>query len=161
MDTIIFKRKKSVLKSLLFFVSGVSLFLINALIAWETNSVISPLLFIMGSIFIILSVFSFFFRKYEFISVDNSQVLKAYEVYFDVSEQNKLVQLHESGNLAYLKALKPSLVHALKLHVRMTNDCQLCFSQVVSFQGSEFINITPVKQHNMKDAKELHQLSKR
>jgi hypothetical protein len=153
--TIIYKKKKSVFTSVIYLLLGTAMLVVNSILTWEPNSVISPLFFMVGLIFLVVAVFSFFFRKYSFVSTENNQVLKSHSMYFDLNELNKLVRLVEGSYLSELKALKPSIAHALKLQVLMTDDARLCFSQVVSFMNHEYVNITPVKQHSQTEAQEL------
>jgi len=153
--TIIYKKKKSVFTSVIYLFLGTAMLVVNSLLTWEPNSVISPLLFMVGLIFLVVAVFAFFFRKNLFVSTESNQVLKPHALYFDQNELNKLVRLVDGGYLSELKALKPANVHALRLQVLMTDDASLCFSQVVSFMNHEYVNITPVKQHSQTEALEL------
>jgi len=153
--TIIYKKKKSVFKSVIYFLLGTSMLVVNSLLTWEPNSVISPLLFMVGLIFLVVAVFAFFFRKNSYVSTETNQVLKPHALYFNQNELNKLVRLIDGGYISELKALKPANVHALKLQVLITADASLCFSQVVSFMNHEYVNITAVKQHSQAEAQEL------
>lgn len=160
-STIIYKKKKSVFTSVLYFLLGVSLLGINSLLTWEPNSVISPLLFMSGLIFLVVTIFAFFFRKNSFLATQSNQVLKSHSFHFDMNELNKLVRLLEGGYINELKALKPSIAHALKLQVLMTDDGSLCFSQVITFMNHEYVNITTVKRHSQAEAEEFLRIIKR
>ena len=154
-STVVFKKKKSVLTSLIYLLLGIVLVTINSIFTWKSGSFISPLQFITGWIFVIVGIFAFFLRKHFFVSIQSNQVLKSHSIYFDLNEFSKLLRMVENGNLNELKTLKTSNAHALKLQVMCTDDAGLCLSQVVSFLNHEYVNITPVKQHTLSEAHEL------
>lgn len=158
---LVYKKKKSILISVIYILLGISFLVMNSLIDITANSIMPSLFFMSGSIFLVLGILTIFFRKNLYFFVENNQELKSYPIYFDLTELNKLVRMIESGDINDLKTLKPSAVHALKLHVMITKDAGLCFTQVVLFKSNESDNITPVKQHNFPESQELLEIIKR
>ena len=111
------------------------------------------MLITLGSGCIIWGVFAFFFQKSHYFSTESHQQLKNREVYFQVSEREKLVRIMESGKLIELRSLKPSISDGLKLRVMATSDYQVCLSQVVAYETHEHVNITEVQKHSLDDAR--------
>jgi ArsR family metal-binding transcriptional regulator len=97
----------------------------------------------------------YFFRKSHYVLAENKQKLIKSEVYFKINEQDKLVKLIETGNLAEIKTLKPSISDGLKLRIVATKDGQICLSQVIAYITNEYINISTVQQHPVNDARIL------
>ena len=161
MNLLVYKKKKSIFKSLIYFLLGIVFLSLNSSFPTKINSIIPSLLFISGFIFFVLGMFIFFFRKKSFYAIENNQELKSYQIYFDLQELNKLIHSIENGNLKELKTLKPSTKHALKLNVMVTRDARLCFSQIVSFVSNEYVNMTPVKHHTAAEAQELLEIVNR
>ena len=77
--------------------------------------------------------------------------IQSYEIYFKITEHEKLVRMLESGNITGLKQLNASTTDGLKLLVKATKDGQFCYSQAIAFITNEHINITQVYKNNSTD----------
>lgn len=146
---IVYKAKSSLLPALLLLAIGIASFVIHSVIVWKTNSVFPPMLMMLGSVSVIVALFQISFRKNHYISAVNHQRLKLYEIYFQVAERNRLLQLLEKGDLKEIVSLKPSLSDGLKLRMLATKDGQLCFSQVIAYESNEHTNIGSVMQYTL------------
>ena len=156
--SIIYKAKKSPLRIFLLFLGGIVFFVINAAVVWEANSMVSPLLIVLGSTTIIAGIILLAFQKDHYVFAESHQRLNNSEMYFHVNERDKLVRLIESGNLKGIKDLKLSVSDGLKLRVMVTKDGQICLSQVIAYSSNEYVNTTPVQSHSLEDARFIQAL---
>lgn len=155
---IVYKKKDSMSLGLLFSIAGIASFIIYSSFEWESDNVFAHILFILGSIFLILGIIKICFRKSRYVSAENHQKIKITELYFNIKELDKLVRLMESGNLAEIKYLNPSVATGLKLRIMATPDGKLCFSQVVAFITNEYLNVTIVRKHSLAEYQILSEI---
>lgn len=161
MDTkIVYQAKSSLLPAILFFAISIVVFTVNAVFEWQPTSIYPHLFLMMGSICFIIGIVKAFFRKTFFASTANHQKLINHELYFDVSEQDKLVRLINSKNIADIKTLKGAANSGLKFRFMATKDAKLCFSQVLSYVPFEFQGVNNVIQHSQAEAQMLIDLKK-
>ena len=151
----VYKTKSSILLSLILIIAGAISLAIYAAFEWKSTDTFPHFLFIAGISGILIGIFMYFFRKSHYVLAENKQKLIKSEVYFKINEQDKLVKLIETGNLAEIKTLKPSISDGLKLRVVATKDGQICLSQVIAYITNEYINISTVQQHPVNDARIL------
>lgn len=145
---IVYKTKDSMLLGFLLSLAGIASYVIYSSFEWESDNVFAHILFVLGSILIILGMIKIFFRKGRYISADTHKKIRSFELYFNMKEQDKLIRLMDSGNLAEIRNLNPSNVSGLKLRILATSDGRLCFSQVVAFSTNEYINVTATRKHS-------------
>lgn len=155
---IVYKKKSSVVKSLLLIAIGVVAFVIYTSFGWQANSTFPHLLFIAGFACSIVGIFMFLLRKNHYFSIENNQQLKAAELNFDVNEQAKLVRAIESGALNDVKYLKTAIGAGLRLRVLTTSDGQICLSQIIAYSSNEYVNVTSPKIHSLLEARQLKTL---
>jgi hypothetical protein len=154
-SSIIYKTKKTIIPALILILVGIITFSLHSVQEWPANSIISPLLITTGSIAVLLGIIKIFYRSSYFVSTQTKQRLKALDLKFNISEQNKLVRILESGNLAEMLELLKSISEALNLRVLSTDDGTLCFSQLIAYEHPEFRFITEPKQHTKEEAEIL------
>jgi len=152
---IVYKKKSSVVKSLLLIAIGVVSFGIYTSFEWQPTDTFPHLLFIVGFASITVGIFMFFLRKSHYFSADNDQQLKVTEHNFDVNEQTKLIRAIESGAVNEIKQLKSAIGAGLRLRVLATNDGQICLSQVIAYSSNEYVNATSAKIHSLSEAQQL------
>jgi len=152
---IVYKKKSSVVKSLLLIAIGVVSFAIYTSFEWQANGTFPHLLFIAGFASSIVGIFMVFLRKSHYFLAENNQKLKAAELNFDVNEQAKLVRVIELGALNEIKQLKSAIGAGLRLRVLATNDGQICLSQVIAYSSDEYVNVTSPKIHSLSEARQL------
>ena len=157
---IVYQTKNSLLSAVLLFVLAIVVFTVNAIFEWQPTSIYPHLFLMMGSISFIIGIIKAFFRKTFFVSAINHQRLFVHEIYFDVNEQDKLVRLINSKNIADIKTLKGAANSGLKLRFMSTNDSKLCFSQVLSYVPFEYQGVNNVIQHSQAEAQALIDLKK-
>lgn len=158
--SIVYKAKKSPLRIFLLLAIGIISFIVHSIFVWKTNSIFPPLLMLLGFTAIVTAIFILSFQKGYYISAVNHQKLKRLELYFHVSERDKLVRLIETRNLKELKDLKPSMSDGLRLEVMTTLDGQICLSQVIAYLSNEYTNITAVQLHTIDEALFIKKLFK-
>lgn len=154
-SSIVYKTKKSVWPALILSIVGVILFSMHSVHEWPSNSIVSPLLITTGSVAVLMGVIGIFYRKSYFVCSQSKQKLKAYDITFNLTEQNKLVRILESGKLTDLREVQKSLSEALRLRILSSADGNLCFSQLIAYEHPEFKNITKPKQHTKEEAEIL------
>ncbi|MDD4968910.1 MAG: hypothetical protein PHT07_05735 [Paludibacter sp.] len=135
----------------LYLIPGIVSLVVYSYFDWESTNVFPHVLFILGTVFLIIALIKFFFRKSRYVSAESNAKIQPFSIYFNVSEQTKLIRLLESGNLTELKTLKPSIVDGLKLRVLATKDGQICYSQVIAFVMNEYANVSAVQKHTTAD----------
>ena len=155
---IVYKKKSSVVKSLLLIAIGVVSFGIYTSFEWQPTDTFPHLLFIAGFASITVGIFMFFLRKSHYFSAEDNQQLKATEHNFDVNEQTKLIRAIESGAVNEIKQLKSAIGAGLRLRVLATNDGQICLSQVIAYSSNEYVNATSAKIHSLSEAQQLNGL---
>ena len=149
---IVYKQKSSFLRSSVLIALGVVSFIVYTTFEWKTSDALPHFLFMLGSVFLIIGVLMFFFRKEHYYSAVSGQKLKLTQIYFQPGEQNKLVNLMAEGRIDDVKNLKTSVSDGLKLSVMATPDGKLCLSQVIAYLVAEYVNITDVKSHSEVEA---------
>jgi hypothetical protein len=148
---IVYKKKDSVVWGVLLILSGIVSMIIYSVIEWESNSLFAHILFVVGSVFTVVGVIKIFFRKSRYISAESHLKIKPSELYFHVNERDRLVRLLESEKLSEIKQVKPSIVDGLKLRFMATIDGQICYSQVVAYISSEYVNVTAARKHTAEE----------
>lgn len=149
----IIKRKKApITSSLLIFSAGLIFFILNSVLTFNANSSIPPFLMITGLLLLLGGVLAFVFRKNQYFSLPNMQIMTYNESLFDLSERNKLVNIMTSKKYSELKSLKKSSQDSLKLRYYATKDGSLCVSQVIAYVNNEFANQNAVQLHEANDA---------
>jgi len=149
---IVYKKKSSFLRSSALIALGVVSFIVYTTFEWKTSDALPHFLFMLGSVFLIIGVLMFFFRKEHYYSAVSGQKLKLTQIYFQPGEQNKLVNIMDEGRIDEVKNLKTSVSDGLKLSVMATPDGKICFSQVIAYLGAEYVNITDAKSHSEAEA---------
>jgi len=155
----VYKTKTSIVWSLLLVAAGITFFIIYTFVKWEISDVLPHFLFAMGSVFIIVGLSMFFFRKEHYFSTENNQKLTRKEFYFQQTDRDKLVKFIETGRLEEIKDLNTSVSDGLKMTIMSTKDGQLCLSQVILYVGTEYVNLTSVKKHSLDEARWLNTLN--
>lgn len=138
--------------------AGIVSFIVYSSFEWETNNLYAHILFVVGSAFLVFGILKIFFRKSRYVLAENRKKIQSFEIYFNMTEKDKLVRLLESGKLEEIKQLNPSIVAGLKLRVMATSDGRICFSQVIAFIMNEYINVTPVLKHSMAEYQILSEI---
>ena len=92
-NNIVYKKKDSVMRGIMFMLAGIVSLIIYTAIEWETNDLFAHILFVAGSVCLIVGIFGFFFRKSRYVSAVNQQKMKSFDIYFHVNERDKLVRL--------------------------------------------------------------------
>jgi hypothetical protein len=157
--TIVYKKKNNIWAGVLTLLVGVICFTPVIVYQWPHGSVWPLLLLVSATIFFIVGLIKLFLRKEYFVSAENHQKLRKFEIDFHVTESDKLVRLCTSGELAEIGKLKRADVGGgLKLVVMATPDMLLCFSQVVQFVMFEYVEQTPMLHHGKEEAELLHRL---
>ena len=144
----VYKTKNSMLTGLILVSVGITSLIMYSRLELTSESLMAQFIFVAGAILFTIGIFKIFNRKNYYISANNHQKLKVFELYFNVSERDKLVRLLETGNLSGIKDLNSAVVDGLKLRVMATKDGLLCFSQAIGFVSYEYVNITPVMDHS-------------
>ena len=159
-NNIVYKKKDSVTWGIMFMLSGIVSLIIYTAIEWESNDLFAHILFVEGSVCLIVGIFGFFFRKSRYVSAVNQQKMKTFDIYFHVNERDKLVRLLESKNLSEIKQLKPSIVDGLKLRVMGTKDGLISYSQVVAYSSNEYVNVSVARKHSPEEYQVLADIVK-
>ena len=139
---IVYKTKNSVLTGILLVIMGIALLIFYGSNEFGTENIFSQFLFVMGMIFFVVGLIKFFIRKSYYISAVNHKKIQSFEIYFNLTEREKLVKILESKNYTELKQLTPSVIDGLKLRFMATKDGQFCFGQAIAFISYEYVHLT-------------------
>ena len=150
-NNIVYKKKDSVIRGIMFMLSGIVLLIAYISFEWEKNNLFANSLFIVGSVCFIVGIVGFFIRKSRYVSAQNQQKMKSFDIYFHVNERDKLIRLLGSENLSEIKQLKPSIVDGLKLRIMGTKDGLISYSQVVAYISNEYVQVTTPVKHTPED----------
>jgi len=148
---IIYKTKNSVLTGILLILMGIASLIIYSTNKFGSENISSQILFVLGMVFFVLGLIKFFVRKSYYVSSDNHKKIRSYEIYFNLTEREKLVRILENKNYSELKQLTPSVIDGLKLRVLATKDGQICFVQAIAFISYEYVLISPVQKLQLTD----------
>jgi hypothetical protein len=148
---IVFKTKSSVLLGSVLFLTGVASLILYGTYDWGLNNLFSQILFVFGLVSILTGLVKFFFRSDYYVSTENKMKIECFEIFFKITEHDKLVRLLESGNITGLKQLNLSATDGLKLLIKATKDGQFCYSQAMAFITNEHVTITQVYKNNSTD----------
>ena len=147
----VYKTKNSVLTGTILVSIGIGSLIMYSRLESASESLMAQFIFVAGAILFTIGIFKIFIRKSFYVSAENHQKLKTFELYFNVTERDKLARLLETGNLTGIKDLNAAVVDGLKLRVMATKDGLLCFSQAIGFVSYEYVTITPVMDHSKAD----------
>ena len=87
--------------------------------------------------------------------------ISIFEIFFDLKERERLINLMNEGNVKELEKLKPSAIDSLKLRIASTRDRSFCCSQVVAYVPYEYVNCTEVREHSPEETEILLRLNKK
>ena len=150
-NTIVSKTKNSVLVGSVLIIAGVLSLIAYGTHEWGINNLFSQFLFVFGLVGLFVGILKFFFRSSYYVYTDNKMKIQSFELYFKITEHDKLVRLLERGDITGLKQLNLSTTDGLKLRFKATNDGQFCYSQAIAFITNEHINITQVYKNSAAD----------
>jgi len=143
---IVYKTKNSVLTGIVLILVGIASLIIYSTNEFGSENVASQFIFVLGMIFFVLGIVKFFNRKSYYVAAENHKKILPYELYFNLTEREKLVRILESKNYSELKQLIPSVIDGLKLRVMTTKDGQICFVQAIAFISYEYVHVTPAQK---------------
>jgi hypothetical protein len=150
-NTIVTKTKNTALMGIMLFTTGVVSLIAYGTYEWGLNNLVAQFLFVFGLVSILAGLLKIFFRSSYYVYNENKMKIQRFEIYFKITEHDKLVSLLECGNIAGLKQLQLSATEGLKLQFKATKDGQFCYSQAIAFITNEPVNITQVYKNNEKD----------
>lgn len=151
-NTLVFKTRKSIWPGVLHLLLSVVSFYLSVGIEWPPKSIYPPLLIMVGTVFLVVGFWKTVVRKEFFIASDSRKALKQMELFYDLSENAKLVRIYQSGDFEKLSSLKISDRGALKIRLLVTDDRNLCVSQVIGFEGLEHTALTQPRIHSKDEA---------
>jgi len=157
---IVYKTKNSVLIGILLILTGIASLIFYATNEFGAENISSQFLFVLGMIFFVLGLIKFFIRKSYYVSAENHKKIQSFQIYFNLTESEKLVRILESKNYAELKQLTPSITDSLKLRVLATKDGQICFVQAIAFISYEYVHVTPPQKLSVSEYQILEELTK-
>lgn len=157
---IVNKTRDSIVTGLLFLIAGTAFFVLLGINKWSPSSILPHVILVLGITASIIGILKVFMRKSCFVSSSNHQKLKSFEIYFDVSETDKLARIYNNGKIDELLQLKPVKQGGLKISIMATKDLSLCFSQASKYVPFEFVPVTATKQHSVDEAQYLINLAK-
>ncbi len=159
-NNIVYKSRPTIALSVVLILLGILLIAINGKLVDSPNSIISPLLIVIGIILLAWGIVSIFFRKTKYKLAQNKQNISFSELLFDIKERDRLIRILNEGNVNELKKLKSSVSDALKLRVAATRDGNFCYTQVVTYIPFEFINANEAREHSAEEAKIILEIIK-
>jgi len=151
-NTLVFKTRKSIWPGVVHLLLSVVVFYLSVGIEWPPKSIYPPLLIMVGTVFLVVGFWKTVVRKEFFIASDSRKALKSVELYFDLSENAKLLRIYQSGEFGQLAQLRKSDRGALRIRILATEDYSLCLSQVIGFEGLEHTAITQPRIHSKDEA---------
>jgi hypothetical protein len=118
---------------------------------WGLGNLFSQFLFVFGLVSLFVGILKFFFRSSYYVFTENKMKIQSFEIYFKITEHDKLISLLAGGNYAGLKQLNLSTTDGLKLRVKATKDGRFCYSQAIAFITNEHVIITQVYKNSPED----------
>lgn len=136
---LIHRKQNSVMKGIILLVLGFVIMFINSkLTITQGESIIEPMLIMLGIMFIIWGALITFIRKTNYIDAETGHKYHFTEVFFDNKDHDKLVRIVESENLQDIASVKRSTQDGVKLRVASTHDKTVCYVQVMTFIPYEY-----------------------
>ena len=157
---IVYKTKNSVLTGILLILVGIASLIIYSTNKLGSENVLSQVLFVLGMVFFVIGLVKFFVRKSYYVSAENHVKIQSNEIYFNLTEREKLIRILENKNYSELKKLEPSVIDGLKLRVMATKDGQICFVQAIAFISYEYVLVSPVQKLSITDYQIIAELIK-
>ena len=148
---IVYKTKNSVLTGILLILVGIASLIIYSTNKLGSENVLSQVLFVLGMVFFVIGLVKFFVRKSYYVSAENHVKIQSNEIYFNLTEREKLIRILENKNYSELKKLESSVIDGLKLRVMATKDGQICFVQAIAFISYEYVLLFPVQKLSIDD----------
>jgi hypothetical protein len=157
---IVYKTKNSVFIGILLVLTGIASLIFYATNEFETENISSQLLFVLGMILFVLGLIKFFNRKSYYVSAENHNKIQSFQIYFNLTEREKLVRILQSKNYSELNQLAPSITDSLKIRVMATKDGQICFVQAIAFISYEYVHVTSPQELSVSEYQILEELIK-
>ncbi|MDR1524389.1 MAG: hypothetical protein LBS79_03890 [Tannerella sp.] len=156
----IHKAKPSFVLTAILIATGLVLITVNGMIP-ASDGTISTLFILTGIGLLIWGIIYAFFKKTGYKLSRNKERITFQEIYFDVKERDRLINILNSDSVNELEKLKPANIDALKLRVATTPDGSFCYSQVVSYVPYEFINANEARKHTPEEIRIILDLLKK
>ncbi len=154
----VYSTKSSIVSGLLLLIAGLFFIALPNFVSVSTYSFIPSLFLITGIILGLLGIVKMVFRKTYFVSASNKQKLKSFDINFDVSEKEKLIQLYKSGKIDTIHNLKRSTSNGLRITGLANDDLSMCFSQVIGYIPFEDVPFTEPLEHTRLEAEYLKKM---
>ncbi|MDR0573178.1 MAG: hypothetical protein LBG96_03960 [Tannerella sp.] len=159
-NTLVYKTRPSIALSILLIVSGALFIALNNKLSDSPGSIIPPLFTVIGLGLLGWGIVSIFIRKTKYKLIQNKKEIFFYDIFFDIKERERLINVMKERNIPELKNLKTSGIDSLKLRVAATSDGGFCLSQVLNYVPYEYINMNEVCQHTPEEAKVILEIRK-
>jgi hypothetical protein len=159
-NTLVYKTKPSIVFSVVLIVLGILFVAFNNKLSDSPGSIIPPLFTVIGLGLLGWGIVSIFIRKTKYKLVQNKKEIFFYDIFFDIKERDRLINIMKDRNIPELKSLKTSGIDSLKLRVAATSDSSFCRSQVLNYVPYEYINMNEVCQHTPEEAKIILEIRK-
>jgi len=157
---IVYKTKNSVFIGILLVLVGIASLIFYATNEFGSENITSQFVFVMGMILFVLGIVKFFNRKSYYVSAESHKKIQSDQLYFNLTEREKLVRFLQSKNYSELSQLAPSITDSLKLRVMATKDGQICFVQAIAFISYEYVFVTPPQKLSAPEYQILEELIK-
>ncbi len=158
--TLVYKTKPSLVFSIVLIVLGVLFVAFNNKFSDSPGSIIPPLFTVIGLGLLGWGIVSIFVRKTRYKLVQNKKDIFFYDIFFDIKERDRLINIIRDRNITDLKNLKTSGIDSLKLRVAATSDGSFCYSQVLNYVPYEYINMNDACHHTPEEAKIILEIRK-
>ena len=151
-DSAIVKKQKSALRGIILIVVGAAVLYFGAI---QTAEMLSSVLIIAGLIIVVWGIAAFFTKGERFIYKPTGKIMHKKKIYISPTYSSKLYQIVEDGNYAELKNVTRAPQSNLSIEALYTDDGTYALVQVMEFVPYNDIPMTPVKECQGEQARDL------
>ena len=155
-ESAIVKKQKSALKGIILIILGAVVLYFGATHTSSSSAdIISSVLIIAGLIIVIWGIAAFFTKGERYYYKPTGKLMHKKKVYISPTYSSKLYQIVEEGNYAELKNVTRAPQSNLSIEALYTDDGAYALVQVMEFVPYNDIPMTPVKECQGEQARDL------
>lgn len=152
------KIKQSPLKGIILLVVALLIIFIYNEFFYNSDSILSPILILLFVLFLIWGGISTFIRKTLYLDEYSKSKLCFVDLFYDIHDREKLLEIIETGNYDAIKSVKKSRRDGILLRIAFSYDKSLCYVQVLTLLPFGYALKTMAKKLSIEQVNDLFKI---
>lgn len=142
-----------IVSSLIALLGGVAI--VGSLSLDASSSTLSIVLLTLGTIFLLVAIYRFFWRSKERIYIPTGSVVYDSNYYFDISDTEQLAAILEKGDFSHQNGIELKMSGNLRMDCMMAKDRNFIAVQLYRFVPYTYEPMTPIYHFTGEQASQL------